>query len=525
MSTNVTQRVRDPKVLNFSKIPSGQTELNNLAKAAAKKMANCKSQRIENKIKSRVTKMTKRENIENDKNVVNLNKEFFSKKATSQEEKKVDLPTTKKLVLEVINDENMNESMALPTDINDLNVTMKSSKDDSAIKEHENERVFREQVLGGVIRIDTEPHIPLFTVEDKKNKLKDFTKTIKAVSITSAVSLNPLHSQNYENLVINKQNAPKFSNEEYRRMSTALLRKDYSKAILDSLFDDEETIEDPLLHHKISERMRCRMVDWMIEVLANYRCEDHAFFIALNLMDRYLKAVENEKTLQPADLHLLGVTTMFMASKYQDIYPLRLKVVYEKIAHKKLSLEEIKSKEEEVSRALNYIVGKPNQWDFINHFVEEIFFTSGNDFHINQAVLLNYLDKNEKSEKPLSEKSEKSSSKICTLNMINLLKHVTVYLAKMNCQDYSLTTKRPSLIAASTIYVSMKICEQINKEEYVNEVFTRRLQEISRRSENDIIKCAQKILNNAQNFDSIFSGLENLKRVHFNAIIELKNTK
>ena len=33
------------------------------------------------------------------------------------------------------------------------------------------------------------------------------------------------------------------------------------------------------------------------------------------------------------DLHVTGVTSMFVASKYEDIYPLKMKVVFEKIAH------------------------------------------------------------------------------------------------------------------------------------------------------------------------------------------------
>ena len=109
--------------------------------------------------------------------------------------------------------------------------------------------------------------------------------------------------------------------------------------------------------------------------------------------------------------------------------------------------------------------------------------------------------------------------------MLNLLKYVCIYLAKMNCHDYQLMQKKHSLLAASTIFVAIKICEQINKEEYINDYFTEKLNEISNNSENDIIKTAQKILYNAQNFDSKFNGLENLKKVHFNAIIELKETK
>jgi len=42
--------------------------------------------------------------------------------------------------------------------------------------------------------------------------------------------------------------------------------------------------------------------------------------------------------LKISDLHSIGVTSMFIASKYEDIYPLRMNVIYEKIAHKKIAI-------------------------------------------------------------------------------------------------------------------------------------------------------------------------------------------
>ncbi len=41
-------------------------------------------------------------------------------------------------------------------------------------------------------------------------------------------------------------------------------------------------------------------------------------------------------------MHILGVTAMFIASKFEDVHPLKMKMVHEKIAHKKLSIEKIK---------------------------------------------------------------------------------------------------------------------------------------------------------------------------------------
>ena len=57
-------------------------------------------------------------------------------------------------------------------------------------------------------------------------------------------------------------------------------------------------------------------------------------------MDRYFKNCRDVKQIN--DLYGVGVTAMFIASKYEDIYPLKMKTVFEKIAHKKISINEIK---------------------------------------------------------------------------------------------------------------------------------------------------------------------------------------
>lgn len=59
------------------------------------------------------------------------------------------------------------------------------------------------------------------------------------------------------------------------------------------------------------------MIDWMIEVLTNFKCEDQTFFLAVSLMDRYLQ--KSSVKHEVSELHLLGVTCMFIASKYEDI--------------------------------------------------------------------------------------------------------------------------------------------------------------------------------------------------------------
>ena len=96
-------------------------------------------------------------------------------------------------------------------------------------------------------------------------------------------------------------------------------------------YQQEFDITNCLERHKITPALRARMIDWMIEVLTNFKCDDQTFFIAVSLQDRYFKGCTGPQEV--SDLHLTGVTAMFIASKFEDIYPLKMKTVFEKIAH------------------------------------------------------------------------------------------------------------------------------------------------------------------------------------------------
>ena len=89
--------------------------------------------------------------------------------------------------------------------------------------------------------------------------------------------------------------------------------------------------------------------------------------MAINLLDRYFKASPTE--LMVNDLHLLGVTAMFIASKYEDILPLKMKIVYEKIAHKRLEIEQIKTTELKLLKAIHYRIAAPSVLDFLKVYL------------------------------------------------------------------------------------------------------------------------------------------------------------
>lgn len=125
-----------------------------------------------------------------------------------------------------------------------------------------------------------------------------------------------------------------------------------------------------LANHAITASLRARMVDWMIEVLTNFKCDDQTFFSAVSLLDRYLKKQTTSHEI--TDLHLIGVTCMYIACKYEDIQPLKIKMVHEKIAHKKLTIEEIRKMEMKMMKIIEYRLSTPSVLDFLKVYLKEV---------------------------------------------------------------------------------------------------------------------------------------------------------
>lgn len=59
------------------------------------------------------------------------------------------------------------------------------------------------------------------------------------------------------------------------------------------------------------------------------------------------------------ELHIIGVTCMFIASKYEEIVPFTLQKVFEKIAHEKIPIAQIKKTEADILATLNFELSFP----------------------------------------------------------------------------------------------------------------------------------------------------------------------
>ena len=71
------------------------------------------------------------------------------------------------------------------------------------------------------------------------------------------------------------------------------------------------------------------MVDWAIQVFQHFPCSTRTLFLTISLIDRYYKSVETILTCE--DVHIIGVTCIFIASKYEEIRPISMEHIIERI--------------------------------------------------------------------------------------------------------------------------------------------------------------------------------------------------
>lgn len=83
------------------------------------------------------------------------------------------------------------------------------------------------------------------------------------------------------------------------------------------LIQDESRVNDymefqPELNHK----MRAILVDWLIEVHRKFELMPESLYLTINILDRFLSM----KTVPRRELQLVGISSMLIACKYEEIW-------------------------------------------------------------------------------------------------------------------------------------------------------------------------------------------------------------
>lgn len=156
----------------------------------------------------------------------------------------------------------------------------------------------------------------------------------------------------------NKINVPDIYNKYPQNVD------EYFDDIVSELKNKEEKYlpkENYMANQKdINHRMRAILIDWLIDVHIKYKMVPQTMYISVNLIDRFL----SENKTNRDKLQLVGVASMFIASKYEEIYPPELKdFVY--ITDKAYVKSEVLEMEYKMLKYLNFDITFPTQWSFL----------------------------------------------------------------------------------------------------------------------------------------------------------------
>ncbi|XP_012140910.1 G2/mitotic-specific cyclin-B [Megachile rotundata] len=194
---------------------------------------------------------------------------------------------------------------------------------------------------------------------------------------------------------------------------------------------------------EITPKMRSILIDWLIEVHQQFHLMQETLYLTVAIIDRFLQAFHsiNRKRLQ-----LVGVTAMFIASKYEEMYAPDIKdFVY--ITDNAYSKLEILQMEMLIVRTLDYSFGRPLPLHFLRRYSK-----AGKALPIHHTMAKYFLEQS------------------------------LVY--------YEMCHYPPSLIAAAAIYLAFAI---IGTDDEGENVWTRTLAYYSTYVKDDVLPVVRKI--------------------------------
>ncbi|GKE67042.1 G2/mitotic-specific cyclin C13-1-like protein [Tanacetum coccineum] len=110
--------------------------------------------------------------------------------------------------------------------------------------------------------------------------------------------------------------------------------------------------------------MRGVLIDWLVEVSEEYNLLPESLYLTISYIDRYLSLnVLNRQRLQ-----LLGVSSMLIASKYEEISPPHTEDFCD-ITDNTYTKQEVVKMEAEVLKTLKIEMGNPTVKTFLGRFI------------------------------------------------------------------------------------------------------------------------------------------------------------
>lgn len=101
----------------------------------------------------------------------------------------------------------------------------------------------------------------------------------------------------------------------------------------------------------------------MIDVHRKFKLKSEGLYVCQYVVDKFL----SKQKIQNSQLHLLGVTTLLIATKYEEIYPPELRDFLH-VSENKFSKSQVIAMEKQILQTLNFQITSPSPFCFLQRF-------------------------------------------------------------------------------------------------------------------------------------------------------------
>ena len=114
---------------------------------------------------------------------------------------------------------------------------------------------------------------------------------------------------------------------------------------------------------EIRDTSRAFLLEWIIDVHRKFRLKPECLYVTQHIIDQFL----SRKKIQKNQLHLLGVSTLLISSKYEEIYPPDLRDLLA-ISENKFNRDQVIAMEKDILTTLGFVLTAPSAYRFLERY-------------------------------------------------------------------------------------------------------------------------------------------------------------
>lgn len=114
---------------------------------------------------------------------------------------------------------------------------------------------------------------------------------------------------------------------------------------------------------EVKDTSRAFLIEWIIDVHRKFRLLPETLYVTVFILDRFLSL----KSIKKSQLHILGVTSLLISTKYEEIYPPDLKDLLT-VSENKFSKAEVLKMEQQILITLQFDLTSPSSYRFLERF-------------------------------------------------------------------------------------------------------------------------------------------------------------